>query len=67
MSDPNPHSASELKLPSGPSARRRSVARNHDEWTKIDQAEQRRPVVAMTIVGLILVAGLALIVSSFVR
>jgi hypothetical protein len=64
MPGPDHNSDSDLKLPSGPSARRRNPARG-DDWSKLDRAETRRLIVAIVVVSFIAVAGVALILSGF--
>ncbi len=57
-------SPSDLKLPSGPTARRRRSA-NENEWVSIDNAERRRPILALSIVGALLIAGVVLVIAGF--
>lgn len=65
-SDPEGSQASEHKLPRI-RARRRSSDRN--EWTAADAAERRKPIIALTIIGGILLVGVLLMtgVISFAQ
>jgi hypothetical protein len=57
------NSASHLKLPSGPAARRRRAS-NKNEWTEADRAEHRRLLAIVAVVVIVLTAGVVLIMSG---
>ncbi len=63
--DPEESEASDHKLPRT-KARRRSN-KNRNEWTAADAAERRKPVIAIIILALVLLAGIALIIYEFAK